>query len=113
MQYFPLFFDLKNKSVLIIGGGEVASRKVDMLVRAGADVTIVSPTLNSQLKPLVENHVCHWVSSDYQPELISEKFVQVDERVEGSTGVGVGGKINRWMSGWKDQQVWEAAETHS
>ena len=40
MRYFPLFFDLNHKPVLVIGGGEVASRKVDSLLRAGADVTI-------------------------------------------------------------------------
>ena len=43
MRYFPVFLDLNNKAVLVVGGGEVACRKVDMLLRAGANVTVVSP----------------------------------------------------------------------
>ncbi len=36
MRYFPLFLDLVNKPVLVVGGGEVASRKVEALLKAGA-----------------------------------------------------------------------------
>ncbi len=35
MRYFPLFLDLINKPVLVVGGGEVASRKVEALLKAG------------------------------------------------------------------------------
>ncbi len=77
MQYFPLFFDLNNKSVLVVGGGEVASRKVDMLIRAGADVTIVSPELNTQLNTLVQKMTCRWIKSEYKADILSNDFVQV------------------------------------
>ncbi len=52
MRYFPLFLDLVNKPVLVVGGGEVASRKVEALLKAGANVTIVSPTLVEFLSSL-------------------------------------------------------------
>ena len=36
MRYFPLFLDIKDKPVLLVGGGEVAARKFSLLVDAGA-----------------------------------------------------------------------------
>ena len=36
VKYFPMFFDVARQSVLVVGGGEVALRKVDLLLRAGA-----------------------------------------------------------------------------
>ncbi len=43
MNYFPVFFDLKAQTVLIVGGGEVALRKLALLERTGAKVRVVSP----------------------------------------------------------------------
>lgn len=77
MQYFPLFIDLNHKPVLVVGGGEVASRKVDSLIRAGADVTIVSPQVEDYLAKLVENEECRWVQGFYSEELLEQKYVQV------------------------------------
>ncbi|MDG3088080.1 NAD(P)-dependent oxidoreductase [Vibrio hannami] len=76
MQYFPLFMDLNNKPVLVVGGGEVASRKVESLVRAGANVTIVSPVISETLKQLVKDEKCDWQKRKYQSEVVT-KFVQV------------------------------------
>jgi len=42
--------DIKNKNALVVGGGEVASRKVDLLLSAGAKVTVISPRLNDTLQ---------------------------------------------------------------
>ncbi len=43
MQYFPAFFDLTSQKVLVVGGGEVALRKVTLLERSGALITVVAP----------------------------------------------------------------------
>lgn len=49
MRHFPLFLDLQRRDVTVVGGGEVALRKVLALLEAGARVTIVAP----QLHPLL------------------------------------------------------------
>jgi uroporphyrin-III C-methyltransferase/precorrin-2 dehydrogenase/sirohydrochlorin ferrochelatase len=43
MNYFPVFFDLTALKVLVVGGGEVALRKVALLERSGASITLVAP----------------------------------------------------------------------
>ena len=50
MKYFPVFFDLKDQSVLVVGGGEVALRKVSLLERTGAQITVVAPWIASELR---------------------------------------------------------------
>ncbi len=49
MNYFPAFFDLKGQKVLVVGGGEVALRKVSLLDRCGAEVTLVAPKVHPLL----------------------------------------------------------------
>jgi uroporphyrin-III C-methyltransferase/precorrin-2 dehydrogenase/sirohydrochlorin ferrochelatase len=45
VNYFPVFFDLEGQRVLIVGGGEVALRKVSLLERTGALITVVAPDI--------------------------------------------------------------------
>ncbi|MCF6209646.1 MAG: siroheme synthase CysG [Gammaproteobacteria bacterium] len=49
MQYFPMFFDISDRPCLVVGGGDVAARKVALLLRAAARVTVVSPVLGESL----------------------------------------------------------------
>jgi uroporphyrin-III C-methyltransferase/precorrin-2 dehydrogenase/sirohydrochlorin ferrochelatase len=49
VNYFPVFFDLDGQKVLIVGGGEVALRKVSLLERTGALITLVAPEIAPEL----------------------------------------------------------------
>ena len=65
MDFLPLFFRLTGQPVLVVGGGEVAARKISLLCRAGAKVRIVSPELAAATRVLVEEHDLETVSRDY------------------------------------------------
>jgi uroporphyrin-III C-methyltransferase/precorrin-2 dehydrogenase/sirohydrochlorin ferrochelatase len=56
MQYLPLFLDLKARPVLLVGAGEVALRKLETLVRAEAQVTIVALEVHAEVAALVAAH---------------------------------------------------------
>jgi precorrin-2 dehydrogenase/sirohydrochlorin ferrochelatase len=77
MRYFPMFLDVENKPILVVGGGEVACRKVDSLLRAGADVTLVSPKVAPYLQQLVDENKLHWVQNFYSSQIISKEYLQV------------------------------------
>jgi len=50
MDYLPVCLNLKARRAVVVGGGHVAARKVDTLLRAGARVTVVAPRLMPQLE---------------------------------------------------------------
>jgi uroporphyrin-III C-methyltransferase/precorrin-2 dehydrogenase/sirohydrochlorin ferrochelatase len=65
MDYLPVCLDLRAAPVLLVGGGEVAARKAVLLKRAGARITVVSPTINDQLRALLETGG-HHIARPYQ-----------------------------------------------
>ncbi len=50
MKYYPVFLDLKGKKAVVVGGGKVAERKAIALMKAGAWVEIVTPTITKPLE---------------------------------------------------------------
>ncbi|MBW1955012.1 MAG: bifunctional precorrin-2 dehydrogenase/sirohydrochlorin ferrochelatase [Deltaproteobacteria bacterium] len=53
MKYYPVYLDVKNKACLVVGGGEVGTRKVKTLLDCGARVTVVSLAVAPELFQLV------------------------------------------------------------
>ncbi len=53
-DYYPLFLDITGKECLVIGGGSVAERKVLMLLKFNASVTVISPEVTKKLSGLSE-----------------------------------------------------------
>jgi uroporphyrin-III C-methyltransferase/precorrin-2 dehydrogenase/sirohydrochlorin ferrochelatase len=56
MDFLPLFLDLKQQACLVVGGGEVAARKTELLCRAGARVTVVGIRIAESLRALQSEH---------------------------------------------------------
>jgi siroheme synthase-like protein len=54
-MFYPVFVNLKGKQVVIVGGGEVAERKVASLRESGARIKVVSPCLTAWLRALGES----------------------------------------------------------
>jgi precorrin-2 dehydrogenase/sirohydrochlorin ferrochelatase len=53
VRYYPAFLDLSEKKAVVVGGGRVAERKVRSLLKAGALVEVVSPSLIKGLDELL------------------------------------------------------------
>lgn len=65
-EYYPIFFDLNGRSVLVIGGGSLALEKVNGLLAAQACVTVVAPNLNEDLGDLHEAGQIEHLAREYQ-----------------------------------------------
>ena len=52
MKHYPIFLDLKDRPVLVVGAGKVALRKVKGLVEAGARITVVAPEWLPEIREL-------------------------------------------------------------
>ena len=52
MDYLPLFLQLRSQPVVVVGGGRIALRKIELLRKSGARITVVSPELREELEQL-------------------------------------------------------------
>jgi uroporphyrin-III C-methyltransferase / precorrin-2 dehydrogenase / sirohydrochlorin ferrochelatase len=68
VNYFPVFFDLTGQKVLIVGGGEVALRKVSLLERTGALITLVAPEIAPDLMALAAAGKLKLAVREFVPE---------------------------------------------
>ena len=74
-RYYPIFIDLEAQSVLVVGGGSIALRKVQTLLDHGAIVHIVSPQLVPELKMLINDNTCLWSEKEYSTEDIQKAIL--------------------------------------
>ncbi|MBA4373250.1 MAG: siroheme synthase [Thermodesulfovibrio sp.] len=77
MKYYPVFLNLQDKKVVIVGGGKIAERKALALIKAGASVTVVSPDLTSRLMQLRDRKSIQHVSRLYRKKDIQGAFVVI------------------------------------
>jgi uroporphyrin-III C-methyltransferase / precorrin-2 dehydrogenase / sirohydrochlorin ferrochelatase len=63
----PLGLRLRDRRVVVVGGGPVALRRVGALLAARADVTVVSPVAVAALEDLAERGRIHWHQRPYEP----------------------------------------------
>ncbi|MGB8706674.1 MAG: bifunctional precorrin-2 dehydrogenase/sirohydrochlorin ferrochelatase [Dehalococcoidia bacterium] len=75
--YYPILLNIQGKKCLVVGGGEVALRKVQMLVEHGANVEIVSPTFCPELNQLVKDVTIQTIHRDYETEDLNDVFLAV------------------------------------
>ena len=72
MDYFPLFFKLKNQPILIVGGGTIATRKARLVNKAGAIINVVSPDIQPELRTLCEQSGGVYTAKEYTSSDISD-----------------------------------------
>lgn len=66
MAYYPIFLELAGRPCLVIGGGEVARRKAESLLQAGARVRVISPALTPALETLKAEGRLEHVAREYR-----------------------------------------------
>ncbi|MDY6881437.1 MAG: bifunctional precorrin-2 dehydrogenase/sirohydrochlorin ferrochelatase [Desulfatiglans sp.] len=66
MSYYPVFLKLEGRTALIVGGGHIARRKAETLLRYGASVLIVSRTVVPELKKLIEDGTITCLGEEFE-----------------------------------------------
>ncbi|AVN48326.1 uroporphyrinogen-III C-methyltransferase [Serratia marcescens] len=77
MDYLPIFADLKQRPVLVVGGGDVAARKVDLLQRAGAEIRIVAQSLSPELEQQRQQGQLLWLGKTFDPQQLDDVFLAI------------------------------------
>ncbi len=66
MQALPIFFNIQQRHCVVIGGGDVATRKVSMLLKASAAITLYSPKICHELQDLVDAQKIQYVQANFE-----------------------------------------------
>ncbi len=71
MEHFPIFLRLKQARVLVIGGGEVAARKIRLLRKAGARIEVAARELNAELAELAASGELVHGGTEFDPAAVT------------------------------------------
>ena len=70
--YFPMMIDLNNKLILIVGGGKIASRRADTLLKCGAKILAISPKFCNEFPKEAQK-----ITREFLPQDINSKFALI------------------------------------
>lgn len=71
MRPYPVMMNLREKRVIVIGGGKVAFRKTTGLLDSGATVVVISPMLGPEMERLRDERQIEWIQSCFDENLLN------------------------------------------
>ena len=74
---FPLFIDLRGRTVLVVGGGPVAARKVAPLLAAGARVRVGAPALGATLRALHDEQRIEYLAGEFEADWLAGAWLAI------------------------------------
>jgi precorrin-2 dehydrogenase/sirohydrochlorin ferrochelatase len=77
MRYYPVCLDIKDRECLVVGGGQVGTRKVRTLLACGARVTVVSPEVTPELSRLSQQGRIRIALRDYRADDLASAFLVI------------------------------------
>jgi precorrin-2 dehydrogenase/sirohydrochlorin ferrochelatase len=77
MSFYPVLLDLAGKKVLVVGGGQVAQRKVETLLECEAKIFIVSKLLTNKLNYMVEVGRIISLGTEFLPHHLDSVFMVI------------------------------------
>ena len=73
MDYLPVFLKIAQQPCLVVGGGHVAKRKVTLLLKAKANVTVIAPQVLDELKQQVLSSGGRVVEQAYEQSYLTQQ----------------------------------------
>jgi len=77
VNYYPAFLNISGKKAVIVGGGTIAERKAITLVRSGARVTVISPTLTARLLQEKKKNTIRHIARRYRKGDLKGSFLVI------------------------------------
>lgn len=74
---YPIMLNVANQSVLVVGGGKVAERKIYGLLEAKAKITVVAPTITTGIEQLVADKKLIWRQKTFSPDDMKEAWIVI------------------------------------
>ena len=74
-NHFPLFISTEERKAIVIGGGNIAERRIMSMAEFAFDITVVSEDLTGTLRRMVEGGAISWIRSRYSEEVIEDAWM--------------------------------------
>lgn len=78
--FFPIFVDISEKKIVVIGGGKIAQRRVETLLLFAEHILVISPEVTETLKELTGQKKISWIASAYG--VSEEEDVRIDRLIK-------------------------------
>ncbi len=87
--YYPIFLNISGKKCVVVGGGQVALRKVRTLLEHGAGVEVISPDLCPELSQLAEGGEIHVLQRSYRAGDLQDAVIAIAATNDSNTNLEV------------------------
>ena len=77
MRFYPLNLDIENKSCVVVGGGEVALRKIRGLLTAGAKVKVIAPEICAGVDELFKREEISLTRENFSEEMLGDEIILI------------------------------------
>lgn len=94
MRYFPINLDIRDKPVVLVGGGAVAARKCLALLAAGARVTVIAPELDQGLGELCAQGEIRHLARQFTPGDLAGAFLALAATDSAEVNAAVAGEAS-------------------
>lgn len=84
MKYFPTFLDSQQLQCLVVGAGEVAARKIELLLKTEATISVVAPRVCATIKEFKDNNSIELFERTFEEQDLDRKnlvFVATDDKL--------------------------------
>jgi len=95
LPYYPVFLDIRGRKCVVVGGGQVALRKVTSLLECGAEVRVISPSLCPELARLHADKMISALEREYRPGDLADAFVAIAATTEADINLKVAQEARR------------------
>lgn len=94
-SYYPIFLNISGKKCLVVGGGQVALRKVRTLLEHRANVEVISPDLCPELSQLVESGEISVLRREYRTGDLKDVLIATAATNDNQTNLKVADEARR------------------
>lgn len=96
-NYFPIHINIEYKTVVIVGGGHVATQKVASLLPTKANIVVVSPILDASLLPLAESGQITWREKEFEARDLDDATLIIAATNDTSVNEAVQEAAQHWQ----------------
>lgn len=67
--YFPMFVDISEKKIVVAGGGRIAQRRVETLLRFACDITLIAPEVTDKIRERADEGKVCWIRKAFHEDI--------------------------------------------